>query len=590
MALPIDERPDEWDDGFQNPSFNQKHYYNLQNQSWGIPRKNKSGTLVDPVVQYKTDLGVYPSNNEVVWTGLQFQPVVGSADPFERLYTNLFKDAFGADTKAAKGYFIIDLLRRGQSRVDAYNHNKSKFPQLTGGGSLSIPNDLTEGGATIVQQFAGRVFYSGFSGETIDGDLRSPNLSNFVVFSQLIKNKKDLVKCYQEGDPTSRENNDLLDTDGGFIKVSGAEGILSLVNLGTSLIVIASNGVWAIDGGSDFGFSATNYKVKKISSFGGISKGSVVEDGSRAYYWSENGIYVIGRDQFGELTVQSITDTTIQSLYQSLSNTVKANSTGVYDIANKKIRWIFKQGTPFQSDSVTNELVFDSILGAFYPNRIYNTPLNDTEAFSPFSSIQFNNSSQVEDVLVGEDEVFSDVEQVVVPEQGRVPSLQATRYLVFKRVSDNLFFSFGYYKNSEFQDWGEVDAFAFVVTGEQTANESSLFKQIPYLTVHMRRTETGFNPDFTPINPSGCIARVQWDWTNDEISGRWSAPQQVYRYKQVYLPSSSLDTYNTGYKVITTKNKVRGRGKAFAVRYETEPLKDCRLLGWSLSVNGNSTV
>src|SRR5690606_19440481 len=110
-----------------------------------------------------------------------------------------------------------------------------------------------------------------FKGGVIEGDARSPDYTNYVFFSTLVKNKQDLPKCYQEGDPTSREASDIIDTDGGFLRISEAKDILSMSNIGSSLIVIASNGVWSIDGGSDYGFSATNHKVTKISTFGGIS-------------------------------------------------------------------------------------------------------------------------------------------------------------------------------------------------------------------------------------------------------------------------------------------------------------------------------
>ena len=49
------------------------------------------------------------------------------------------------------------------------------------------------------------------------------------------------------------------------------------------------------------------------------------------------------------------------------------------------------------------------------------------------------------------------------------------------------------------------------------------------------------------------------------------------------------DDYETGFEVVTSKNKLRGRGKAFALHMETEAGKDCRILGWSISLNGNTT-
>src|SRR5690606_29454498 len=112
-------------------------------------------------------------------------------------------------------------------------------------------------GPTCIAEFAGRLFYGGFSGEIIDGDKRSPRMSSYILFSQLVKSVDDIKKCYQEGDPTSKENPDLVATDGGFFRINEAYGIQSIINVGTSLLILARNGVWRVYGGSDYGFDAT---------------------------------------------------------------------------------------------------------------------------------------------------------------------------------------------------------------------------------------------------------------------------------------------------------------------------------------------
>src|SRR5699024_10563732 len=166
------------------------------------------------------------------------------------------------EIQTARGYYIIDALRRGQSRVDQMARNEAKYPKINKiigtntkiFNSFNLPSDYTEGGPSVTAEFAGRIFYSGFKGIVRGGDGRSPNYTNYVFFSTLVKNRNDLGKCYQDGDPTSRDSADVVDTDGGFLRISEAKGIQSLANIGTSLIVIAENGVWAIDGGSDYGF------------------------------------------------------------------------------------------------------------------------------------------------------------------------------------------------------------------------------------------------------------------------------------------------------------------------------------------------
>ena len=44
------------------------------------------------------------------------------------------------------------------------------------------------------------------------------------------------------------------------------------------------------------------------------------------------------------------------------------------------------------------------------------------------------------------------------------------------------------------------------------------------------------------------------------------------------------------FRVVTAKLKVRGTGKALSILFETQPSKDCVLIGWSTAVSGNSSV
>lgn len=576
------------DSTYRPPDLNTKHYYNLQNQSWGVPRKNEAGTLEDPISGFAAVISRYPSDSEVVWTGLQYKPVSTTEAPTERVFYNLYNDSLGVTSQSAKGYFIIDLLRRGESRQEAYTVNKEKYSMLASP-AVVFPQDYTQGGATIVKSFAGRVFYAGFSGEVIDGDIRSPNLSNYILFSQLIRNQKDFVKCYQEGDPSSREDSDIVDTDGGFIKLAGAERIIGMEDLGSHLVVIASNGVWVISGGSDYGFTAANYKADKITSYGGLAIDSIVEVNGKVFYWSDSGIYVVAKDQFGSLVVQSITDDTIQKLYKSIPTLSKAASLATYDAENKTIRWLYKTGVPFTNTSETYELILNLSINAFYKNKIYSPTDYDIEVFASFSSSNLAYLQQNDDVFVDVEAVLSDVETVIVPERISVENTQSTRYL-FLQPSPFGGYSVGIalYRNTDFKDWNEVDAYAYMLSGEQTGGDSSLAKQIPYLTMHFYRTELGVNVDGIPLYPSSCLVHCQWDWATSITSRRFSTAFEAYRYNQARFTQSDNDTFDTGMKIITTKSKIRGRGKAFSFFMETSPGKDCQIVGWNLALNANS--
>lgn len=568
------------------------HYYNLQNQSWGIPRKRFDGVVVDPAWSYFADggKGVWPSNSEAVWAGLQFKPIEGSAEPYEHLFPRLFNDVFGAKVVSAKGYYIIDLLRRGTSRVSELENNYTKFPELIYN-SISAPADYTSGGATVVADFAGRVFYGGFNGVVTDGDARSPNLNNYIFFSQLIKNKKDFTKCYQEGDPTSRDSSDLVDTDGGFVRISGMDRLIGMVSLSTHLIVIANNGVWAISGGSDFGFTPTNYKVDKLSTFGGVGRFSIVENLGRALFWGEDGIFVVAKNQFGEFNVASITETTIQTYYDSIDSKAKQEVVGVYDAFGKKIRWIYKLNDAFTASSQTWELVLDTVLNAFYKQRIYNSPNNTTEVFSVIPTLGIKTDGSVNNILSGTDNVVSGFSEVVTPNTDRITGIQKVRYLAIENTAITTSFAFSYYRDEDFKDWphdmGGTDAFAFLLTGQTTGGDSSLPKQIPYVTLHFYRTESGVTDGLIPDNQSSCLMRFRWEWSDTSNSHKWSRIQESYRYRLPRFIEGPSDDYDTGFELVSTKNKIRGRGKAFCMYLETSPNKDCKIVGWNLTANSN---
>src|SRR3546814_11949 len=167
-------------------------------------------------------------------------------------------------------------------------------------------------------QYSGRIFYSGFPGTLIDGDTSSPKMSSYVLFSQLVTDATSIVACYQSNDPTSSDQSDLLDTDGGFIRIEGAFNIVGLVNIGAALVVFAENGVWTISGGNSNGFTATGYKVTKITSSGCISPGSIVVVENAVMYWSRDGIYNLSTNQLGDIVAESVTKKSIQYLYNDI--------------------------------------------------------------------------------------------------------------------------------------------------------------------------------------------------------------------------------------------------------------------------------
>lgn len=570
-----------------------EHFYNLYNQSWGIPRRMDGegpGKFFDVIGYYSTYYMRLPSSSEEVWTAMTMRP---GEEPYEYIRTNAWGEMLGAAPSAAKGYFIIDALRRGPSRTQAIEDNKARFPQMYLS-SFTAKQDTTPGGATVVYEFAGRVFYAGFSGEVLGGDIRSPRLSSYILYSQLVNSPNDLGKCYQEGDPTSREGNDIVDTDGGFIKISGASEIIGMSNIGSSLIVIGSNGTWVISGGSDYGFSATNNKVKQLSDVGCVSRSSIVKTSDSTLYWGANGIRSISITQTGDIIDTCISDNIINTFYSNISEKAKAVSAGVYDDVSKAVRWMYYEQDDQGVQSEIKELILDITVPAFYPYTVSNPPGCSIRGIFPTSTVQYR--ELYNNVVSGDDIVNSGLNVVTVPYLERMPSKSSVKYLMIQEAPLEFpKFTFGHYWNGKFKDWYSrdgvgIDAAAHLLTGAITAGDSSVDKQVPYVTVHMYRTENGVDSEMNPINVSGCLMRSQWEWSNSVNSKKWGPSQQVYRYRRGYLVDNSGDSYDTGFELITTKNKLRGQGRALSLHFSTEPEKDCRIVGWNINLNGNSVT
>lgn len=561
------------------------HTYNLRNQSWALPRRRVG--MRDPILFYFEKLDLFPSNSESIWTGVTF---IGGDEPAEVFLPTLMRDRLGADISSSKGYFIIDLLRRGNSRLEEYSKNQTNNIELFYN-VTSLPEDVTAGGPSVIAEFAGRAWFAGFGGSVTNGDARSPNLSSYIFFSQLITTKADALKCYQAGDPTSRETSDIVDTDGGFIRISGANKVVAMTNIGKDLLVMADNGVWAVTGSSDEGFTATKYSVTRVTTYGCVSPHSVVSVGDTVFYWSDDGIYVVQRDQFGGLGANNLTQDTIQTLYEGIDVSEKAKVVSIYDPFDRKVRWLYNTDEVIGNNNFVYELILNTATGAFTKNKLYNLASNTPEVVGFILTDPFKRGSVTEEVVVLGDAVQVLTDPVTITSTIRTTGTVSVKYLTVV-LDTTVKITFSQYRNTSFKDWFTangvgVDAFAFMLSGAVTAGDSSVHKQTPVLVVHMYRTEFTATAG-VPDNQSGCLVRTQWDWASSAASGKWSPLQQVYRYRRPFFVTGS--TYDNGFETVVTRNKLRGRGRAFSLYMETEPGKDCRVIGWNLSLNGNAVA
>lgn len=570
-----------------------QHTYNLRNQTWAIPHKV---TTVedgkDTIAHFRTVSGSEPSNSDAVTTAL-YPDANDSDDRLSDRFNagDLFSNPLGS-FPAARGYFIIDATARGTSRLAEVQKLQAQYPVLSVTVN-ALPTDTTPGGPSVISEYSGRVFYSGFSGELIDGDDNSPRMSSYVLFSQLVADPTDITNCYQDGDPTSKDAPDLLDTDGGFIRIEGAYGIVKLINIGNAIAVLAANGVWLIQGGSDYGFKATNYMTTKVTTHGCDSPDSVVAIDNTFMYWSDDGIYNVAPNQFGDYIAENISQKTVQKYYDAIDGLDRRACKGTYDTYEKKVRWLY--GGRLGSNSQVKELVLDTTIGAFYPATLSfvsgRLPLVTAGVIVP----PFRTTQTPAPVTVNTAPVTVSGVPVNIIQNVTSPSTRETIYVAITNTSPTISFTFCSYKDAYHRDWRAVngvgvDAPAFLLTGYQSANDFQRTKQVPYITTHLAKTESGFTDEFVPLDPSSCLMQAQWDWSNSANSGKWGRTVQVYRHRRHYMPPNSGDTYEDGNATVRTRNKLRGSGKVLSLLFKSEPDMHLHILGWSMIMGINSNV
>lgn len=572
-----------------------EHLYNLRNQSWGVPRLSGTDRTSsrDPLVIFEADLFDYPSNADVVHGGVLTDPNDTSDPPRERLFPYKIEEV-DSNSEAPKGFFIIDALNRSASREEAYEIQCGTA--IIGNNSLqlgSLPQDATPGGASCVAEFAGRVFYGGFSGELTGGDNNSPRLSSYIFFSRLVKHTRDITLCYQSGDPTDRDEPDVIATDGGFIRLQGAHGIRRIENVGNALVVLADNGVWLIRGEAGVGFSATAYESVKLTDRGCVSPDSVVVVDNSLLYWSEDGIYSIEPNSVQDYVATNVTHTTISGFYDNITEDEKRTVKGFFDSFDRRATWIYNNNLNTTTD--VKVLTLDVRLGAFYPYDIAQPSGGQYPKMVAAVQVPpYISGTTVDNVVVNGDQVQAALEDVQVSSSVRDASLRELKFLTITgtNVSDQPMYTFSSYSNQNFLDWETfdgtgTDAAAYLITGYLTGGDSSREKFVPNIYFHFKRTEEGFeivDGDVVATKPSSCLVQARWDWANSANSNRWGREFQAYRYTRHYIPELITDPYDSGFETLVTRNRLRGKGQALSMKISSEAGKDLRILGWGQEV------
>lgn len=76
-----------------------------------------------------------------------------------------------------------------------------------------------------------------------------------------------------------------------------------------------------------------------------------------------------------------------------------------------------------------------------------------------------------------------------------------------------------------------------------------------------------------------CILTVKFDFAIDAGAGKWSTPQETWKYSTLRLANVNNVEADYPHDVVDTRVRVRGTGRVMVMRYESTPGKDFELIG-----------
>ena len=460
------------------------------------------------------------------------------------------------------------LIGNGTYVLDFFNKDRSLASGIAG-----IPADIETSRFKSVESFAGRIFYAG---------LESAKNTGVILFSRQIESLKELGDCYQSNDPTSEEISDLLDTDGGVVRIPDAVNIKYLYAFGATLFIFADNGVWSLNG-VDNVFRATEYSLRRVSHTGMLTAESFVEAEGVPFWWSKTGIHTIQFDQVSNNpTEQNISLPTIQTFWDEIGSGTRSLVQATYDRLNKKIYWAYPNANEPNANKLNNFLILDIPLGAFYPWKVSDGASSTDYIMGLAVYSGYGSDSLVLDVVLPTgDDVVQDADDVVSTQLSEFATGDPAIVLLIRDGATGKL-TMGSFAGDGYLDWGTTNYSSYAEAGYEFFDDLMLQKTAPYVIVYSRVTEEGWvasGSGYEPIHPSSLLVSSYWDFSTSPAT----AAQQAYRYKTTPIVNpASLGSFGYPETVITTRLKVRGRGRSMRMRFESEQGKDFVLLGYGV--------
>lgn len=243
-------------------------------------------------------------------------------------------------------------------------------------------------------------------------------------------------------------------------------------------------------------------------------------------------------------------------------------------------------------NSYNRELIFDLNLGAFSVYDLDHPGFPRINDYVQVPGYVIANYNAIVLDNAGDPVVDSSGDPVYTVEQystDRTTDLRRERFKYL--VTLGVYVSLAEYKDYTFTDWVSVDSVgvdfsSYLLTGYNLAGDMARAKQIIYLQVFCTITEDEYISGVLQ-HQSSCMVKSEWNWNNSTTHGKWGTSFETYRLFKPYTAVTDGD-FDYGETLMVTKNKLRGRGKALSILFESSTGKDMKLLGWNTltTING----
>lgn len=569
-----------------------KHYYNLMNQGWTTNNTSAGSHLsgesftynsfsgyIDLFARPSTAIGGYPSNSDLWYL---------YKDSFQ-----LFNPASVAGTVSAfnspapRGHYILNAFY--QDRQAIFNAEAASIPVFDATTSDASPRNGTAtpiAGIAVVSAgfqrpgavafFAGRVFYAG---------VQAQGFSNQIYYSQVIQDPTYFGKCYQADDPTASDTGvaDLLDSDGGVLILPEIGQVYRLFPLAYSLIIFASNGVWAVSGSTGSGFRATDFSVSKISSVGMISNQSFIDLDGNPIWWNLDGIFTLSGSNplspnaSAGTTALNITDPVIKTFIDTIPAESKKYSKGSYNRGLYTVYWLYTRTAPTTIDEryqYTDCLCFNTNTRAFYN---WELPSGSSTA-SDFTDMWISGIVTVQgagtsyaltNVVDGFGATVTDGASDDVQTNAPVTTehQSVTKFLV-QYIDATTVLQLTYAENNDvsYKDFQDIDYQSFFVGGYALDGQAVAKFQSPYIVVYANdQVANGFG------------LNAIWDFATDLV---------IYTNKTGTLQMFRSEGGSHDWRAY--RRKLRGMGRAMQIKVSSISGLPFEIAGWGIEISPNT--